>query len=94
MLGVLAAFWLGRILAGDDESAFANGTGLLFAALVATSWWHVMLSRLGLRIVWTPLFVCGVAGFLAAGCARDDAVPSSSPVSCWASGCTPIRHFA
>ena len=67
MLGVLAAFWLGRILAGDDESAFANGTGLLFAALVATSWWHVMLSRLGLRIVWTPLFVCGVAGFLARG---------------------------
>lgn len=30
-------------------------TGLLAAALVAVSWWHVMLSRLALRIVLTPL---------------------------------------
>ncbi|HQQ76208.1 MAG TPA: hypothetical protein PLB01_02545 [Thermoanaerobaculia bacterium] len=65
LLGVLASFWLGRILAGDDGSAFADGTGLLCAALVSVSWWHVMLSRLGLRIVWTPFFVCLLAGFLA-----------------------------
>ncbi len=30
-------------------------TGYFAAALVAISWWHVMLSRLGLRIVLTPL---------------------------------------
>ena len=65
LLGVLASFWLGRVLAGDDGSAFAEGTGLLFAAFVAGSWWHVMLSRLGLRIVWTPLFMSVIAGLFA-----------------------------
>lgn len=31
-------------------------TGYFAAALVAVSWWHVMLARLALRIVLTPLF--------------------------------------
>jgi hypothetical protein len=32
-------------------------TGLFAAALVAVSWWHVMLGRLALRIVLTPLLL-------------------------------------
>jgi len=32
-------------------------TGFIAAALLAVSWWHVMLSRLGLRIVLTPLIM-------------------------------------
>ncbi len=64
VLGVGVAFWAGREIAGGSA---AELTGLLAAALTAVSWWHVMLSRLGLRIVWAPLFVCLVAGFLARG---------------------------
>src|SRR5258708_8671409 len=37
------------------------------AALIAVSFWHVLLSRLGLRIVTTPLVVTFVFIFLARG---------------------------
>ncbi|NDJ53841.1 MAG: hypothetical protein GYB68_12270, partial [Chloroflexi bacterium] len=40
---------LGRELIDRD-------TGFLAAGLVAVSWWHTLLARLGLRIVLTPLF--------------------------------------
>lgn len=48
---VPAVFVLGRDLVDRRTGAWAS-------ALVAISWWHTMLSRLGLRVVLTPLLVC------------------------------------
>lgn len=60
-------YWLGKQLIGDDRRDLGEIVGLLMAAFVAVSYWHEMLSRLGLRIVLTPLFVALVIGFLARG---------------------------
>ena len=60
-------WWMGREIIGEKERRLGNVVGLLIAALVAVSYWHAMLSRLGLRIVLTPLFVALVIGFLARG---------------------------
>lgn len=49
-------WWLGRAMIGDEEPELGNVVGLALAALVAVSYWHVALSRLGLRIVLTTLF--------------------------------------
>lgn len=57
VLGIIAAWWLGRELIGEENREFGNLTGIIMAALIATSYWHIMLSRLGLRIVLTPLVV-------------------------------------
>ena len=57
MLGILAAWWLGRALVGDSDKELGNLTGLVMAALLAISYWQLMLSRLGLRIVLTPLIM-------------------------------------
>jgi MFS superfamily sulfate permease-like transporter len=48
-------WWMGREIIGDDEPQLGNAVGLLLAALVAVSYWHTMLSRLGLRIVLTVI---------------------------------------
>ncbi len=58
-------WWMGREVIGKDEPRLGNAVGLALAALVAVSYWHEMLSRLGLRIVLTPLFVALVIIFLA-----------------------------
>ena len=55
MVTILLAFWLGRALLGEEDRELGNLTGLLMAAMVATSYWHTLISRLGLRIVLTPL---------------------------------------
>lgn len=56
-LVTIPVMWLmGRAVIGDDEPELGNLVGLALAALVAVSYWHVMLSRLGLRIVLTTLF--------------------------------------
>ncbi len=60
-------WWMGREIIGEDEPRLGNVVGLLLAALVAVSYWHEMLSRLGLRIVLTPLFTALVIIFLARG---------------------------
>ncbi len=57
MLGLLAAWWWGREMVGESDPELGNLTGLIMAALLAVSYWHIMLSRLGLRIVLTPLIV-------------------------------------
>jgi hypothetical protein len=57
MLGILAAWWLGRTLVGDSDKELGNLTGLVMAALLAISYWQLMLSLLGLRIVLTPLIM-------------------------------------
>jgi hypothetical protein len=65
MVMILLAYWMGRAVLGEEDKTLGNITGLCMAALVATSYWHTMLSRLGLRIVTTTLIVTIVFIFLA-----------------------------
>ncbi|MEL7674243.1 MAG: hypothetical protein AAGU78_10935 [Chloroflexota bacterium] len=71
-------WWMARQVIGTDTPRarrLGQWVGLALAGLVAISAWHVMLSRLGLRIVLTPLTTALVIGFLARamryGRARD-----------------------
>src|SRR5260221_10917002 len=64
MLMILAAFLLGRAVIGEEDRDLGNLTGVIIAALIPTSYWHTLLSRLGLRIVTTPLVVTVVLIFL------------------------------
>lgn len=57
-------FWMGREVIGKEQPKLANAVGLILAGLVAVSYWHEMLSRLGLRIVLTPLFTALIIIFL------------------------------
>jgi 4-amino-4-deoxy-L-arabinose transferase-like glycosyltransferase len=65
LLTILIAYWLGRAMYGDESRQLGNLVGLLMAAFVAVSYWHIMLSRLGLRVVLTPLLVMLLLIFLA-----------------------------
>jgi hypothetical protein len=56
LITIPVLWWMGREIIGKDEPVLGNIVGLVLAALVAVSYWHEMLSRLGLRIVLTPLF--------------------------------------
>lgn len=61
-------WWMARQVIGTDTPharRLGQWVGLALAGLVAISSWHVMLSRLGLRIVLTPLTAALVIGFLA-----------------------------
>jgi hypothetical protein len=63
-----ALWWMARQVIGTDteqDRQIGNWVGVALAGLVAISSWHVMLSRLGLRIVLTPLTAALVIGFLA-----------------------------
>lgn len=68
--GVLAVFliyWLGKTFIGtrtEQQRQFGDWVGLAMAGLLAISSWHLMLSRLGLRINLTPLTTIIVAIFL------------------------------
>jgi len=66
-LTIVAVYWMGRELIGKGDRALAEIVGLLLAALIAVSAWHLFLSRIGLRMVLTPLVVAMVLGFLARG---------------------------
>ncbi len=48
-----------------NVAAWGTGRGIALAGLAAIGMWHVMLSRLGLRIVLTPLTTALALGFLA-----------------------------
>jgi hypothetical protein len=65
LLTLPVLWWMGREVIGREESRLGNVVGLTMAALVSVSYWHEALSRLGLRIVLTPLFVALVTIFLA-----------------------------
>jgi hypothetical protein len=66
-LSILIMYWLGREAVGRRDRALAETVGLVLAALVAVSAWHIFLSRLGLRIVLTPLVTALVLAFMARG---------------------------
>lgn len=58
MLTVFAGYWLGQVMMGKntpEDREMGIWLGLSFAALLAISSWHTMISRLGLRIALTPL---------------------------------------
>ncbi|MBZ0291039.1 MAG: glycosyltransferase family 39 protein, partial [Anaerolineae bacterium] len=54
IIAVLLMYWLGRSLF-EENKRLGNLVGLMIAALVAVSYWHTALSRLGLRIVLTTI---------------------------------------
>ena len=68
ILTLPALWWMARQVIGTATPRarrLGHWVGLALAGLVAVSAWHVMLSRLGLRIVLTPLTTALVIGFLA-----------------------------
>ncbi len=68
LLTVLAGYWLGQAIMGRDtpqDREMGIWLGLTFAALLAVSSWHTMISRLGLRIALTPLTTVLLMIFLA-----------------------------
>ncbi len=74
ILTLPALWWMARQVIGtDDEESrqLGNWVGITLAGLVAVSSWHVMLSRLGLRIVLTPLATTLVIGLLARAIRRN-----------------------
>ncbi len=60
-----ALWWMGREIIGPRDRKLGNLVGLALAALVAASYWHTSLSRLGLRIVLTTLVVAVAMVYLA-----------------------------
>lgn len=65
LVAILALYFLGREAIGREQARLGNLVGLLLAALVAVSYWHVALSRLGLRIVLTTVVTALLLAFLA-----------------------------
>ena len=68
LLTLPALWWMARQVIGTEterDRQLGHWVGVMLAALVAISSWHVMLSRLGLRIALTPLTVALVIGLLA-----------------------------
>lgn len=68
LLTLPALWWMARQVIGtatERDRQLGHWVGVTLAALVAISGWHVMLSRLGLRIALTPLTVALAVGFLA-----------------------------
>ncbi|NJL93093.1 MAG: hypothetical protein HC915_04890 [Anaerolineae bacterium] len=64
LLTIGMSYWLGVTLAGERNRSLGIALGLALAALIAVSSWHIMLSRLALRIVLTPLTTILVTIFL------------------------------
>ena len=58
-------FWMGIELLGDNRPRFNKAVALLLMALVASSYWHVIISRQGLRIPLTPAVTALVLIYLA-----------------------------
>ena len=56
LISIVLLWWMGREIIGAENRKLGNLVGLLLAALVAASYWHTSLSRLGLRIVLTVSF--------------------------------------
>lgn len=68
LLSIFLSFWLAKAVIGRqtaEREQIGDWAGLLMAGLMAISSWHIMLSRLGLRIILTPLSVLLVTWLLA-----------------------------
>jgi hypothetical protein len=65
ILTIPVMFWLGRELFSRHDRRLGILVGLALAGLVAVSYWHVSLSRLALRIVYTPLITALIFIYLA-----------------------------
>ena len=57
-------FWLGLEVMGERRRRFGLLFGALLAALVAVSFWHVVIGRQGMRISLAPLFSALTAIYL------------------------------
>ena len=74
MLSIILSYWVAKEIIGrqtPERDRLGTWVGLGTAILMALSSWHLMLSRLGLRIVLTPLTVLIVSYFLVRG-VRDN----------------------
>lgn len=58
-------FWLGYEIFGTRNRRLGIIAGLLVSALVAVSYWDVVITRLGLRIILTPLVTAWLLIYLA-----------------------------
>ncbi|MAS33060.1 MAG: hypothetical protein CL610_03575 [Anaerolineaceae bacterium] len=65
LVAIVLMYWMGREVVGTDNRRLGRYVGLLLAALVAASYWHTALSRLGLRIVLTTVVTAVLMVFLA-----------------------------
>lgn len=65
LIAIVFIYWMGREVVGEENRRFGNLVGLVLAALVAASYWHTALSRLGLRIVLTTIVTAALLVFLA-----------------------------
>ncbi len=65
LIAILLLYWMGRAVVGEDNPRLGKLVGLALAALVAASYWHTALSRLGLRIVLTTAVTAALLVFLA-----------------------------
>jgi hypothetical protein len=65
LISIVAMYWMTKEIIGTQKGPLANTVALLVAALVALSYWHVILSRLGLRIVLTTLITSVLMVYLA-----------------------------
>jgi hypothetical protein len=64
MISIIVLWWMGREFFKSEDRKLGNLVGVLLAALVAVSYWHTSLSRLGLRIVLTVSFTGVLIVFL------------------------------
>ncbi len=55
LLAIPCLYWMGCVAVGGRPPGLGRVVGLLLAALVAVSYWHIFLSRAGLR--WAPTVV-------------------------------------
>jgi drug/metabolite transporter superfamily protein YnfA len=65
LLAILLMYWMGREIIGTRSGQMGNLVGLILAALVAASYWHTLLSRMGLRIILTTAVTAALLVFLA-----------------------------
>lgn len=65
ILTIVVVFFMGRAVIGPRERRLGTLVGLLFAAFVAASYWHVVISRFSERIVLMPLATAFLMIFLA-----------------------------
>jgi hypothetical protein len=71
LLTIPVLFWMGYELLNLKNKRLRLLVGLLLAAFVAVSYWHVAVTRLGLRIVLTPLITALLLIYLARGIRRN-----------------------